>query len=100
MKEFFKNLFSNSDAVSSKRFAALFTLLNVIVLTYMATYHAADKITPVFMFQSLCWIVAGGLGLTAAEKIFGQKKSDDAVKAVDAVNDADETKDDTTTTNQ
>ncbi|NBW58313.1 hypothetical protein EBR43_11160 [bacterium] len=76
MKEFLQKLLGGGSEVSSKRVAALFTLLNVIVLTYIATCKSADQITPQFMFNALCWIVAGGLGLTTAEKIFGRKSDD------------------------
>lgn len=89
MKEFFKKLISNSNDVSSKRVSALFTLLNVIVLTYIATFKSVDMITPQFMFESLCWIVAGGLGLTAVEKIFSKNKTSESVKAADVVNTSD-----------
>ena len=76
IKDFFSKMISGSDEVSSKRFASLFTLVNVIILAYIATFHSANMVTPQFMFESLCWLVAGGLGLTVAENIFGKKKVD------------------------
>lgn len=69
MLQFFKNLLSSSDETSSKRFAALFTLLNVIILTYMGAWKSG-WITPEFMYNSLVLLVGGGLGLTVVEKIF------------------------------
>ena len=63
--------------MSSKRVAALFTLLNVLILVYIATFHQPDKVTPTFMFDALCWIVAAGLGLASIDNIFGKKKTDD-----------------------
>jgi hypothetical protein len=51
------NLLGNGSDVSSKRFASLFTLLNVIVLTYIATLTSKEGITPEYMFDALCLIV-------------------------------------------
>jgi hypothetical protein len=75
MKNFIMNLLGNGSDVSSKRFASLFTLLNVIVLTYIATLTSKEGITPEYMFDALCLIAGGGLGLTVVEKIFS-KSSD------------------------
>lgn len=66
------NLLGNGSDVSSKRFASLFTLLNVIVLTYIATLTSKESITPEYMFDALCLIAGGGLGLTVVEKIFSK----------------------------
>lgn len=79
VKDFFSKMISGGDEVSSKRFGALFTLLNVIILTYIATFKSPNMVTPQFMFEALCWIVAGGLGLTVAEKIFSKKKVDTVI---------------------
>jgi len=67
-----KNLLSGTSDTSSKRFAALFTLFNVIILTYISTYKSTPKITPEFMYNGLLLIVGAGLGLTVVEKIFGK----------------------------
>ena len=71
MKQFIKSLLSGSDETSSKRFAALFTLMNVLVLTYIAAWRS-NWITPEFMYNALVLIVGGGLGLTVVEKIFNK----------------------------
>jgi hypothetical protein len=68
MKNFIMNLLGNGSDVSSKRFASLFTLLNVIV----ATLTSKESITPEYMFDALCLIAGGGLGLTVVEKIFSK----------------------------
>jgi len=70
---FFSKMFSNGDEVSSKRFSAFFTLLNIIILAYIATFMSDDKITPEFMYDALALIAGGGLGLTVIEKIFAKK---------------------------
>jgi hypothetical protein len=44
MKQFFKDLMSGSSETSSKRFAALFTLANLIILAYVAAYNSPNKI--------------------------------------------------------
>ncbi len=72
MKNFIMNLLGNGSDVSSKRFASLFTLLNVIILTYIATFTSKEGITPEYMFDGLCLIAGGGLGLTVVEKIFSK----------------------------
>jgi hypothetical protein len=69
MKKFFTNLLSGASDVSSKRFTSLITLAVVISLTYIATFRNSDHITPEFMFNALCLIVGGGLGLTAIENV-------------------------------
>jgi hypothetical protein len=76
MKQFFKDLMSGSSETSSKRFAALFTLANLIILAYVAAYNSPNKILPEFMWAGLIILVGGGLGLTVVEKIFGGKAKD------------------------
>lgn len=75
MKKFISDLLSGQSDTSSKRFAALFALLNIIAITWVATLKAKDFVTPEFMYDSLALIAGGGLGLTVIEKIFSAKKS-------------------------
>lgn len=75
MKKFIKDLLSNSDSTSSKRFSAIIALLNLIGFTWFAVIKADDGIAPEFMFDSLSLIVGGGLGLTVIEKIFDGRKA-------------------------
>ena len=74
MKKFFYDLFGNRSSLSSKRVISAFTLLNIIILAYVATFRNSDHITPEFMFDALCLIAGGGLGLTVIEKIFDKRK--------------------------
>lgn len=74
MKEFIKNLLSGKSDTSSKRFAALFTLMNLLILAYIAAFRS-DGITPEFMFDGLLLIVASGLGLSVVEKIFNKNST-------------------------
>jgi hypothetical protein len=76
MKKFFNDLISGTSDKSSKRFAALFTLLNIIILTYLAA-GKNNWITPEHMFDALCIIAGGGLGLTVIEKIFSKKNKNE-----------------------
>ena len=70
MKDFFIKMLSSDGKISSKRFSAFFTLVNIIVLTYIATFLSKENQTPEFMFDALALIAGGGLGLTVIEKIF------------------------------
>jgi hypothetical protein len=80
MLQFFINLMSSQSDTSSKRFAALFTLLNIILMAWVATFAAIGHVTPEFMFTALAAVAGGGLGLTILEKIFNKNKSDDEFK--------------------
>ena len=74
MKKFFYDMFGSNSSLSSKRVLSAFTLLNIILLAYVATFRNDDHITPEFMFDALCLIAGGGLGLTVIEKIFDKRK--------------------------
>ena len=74
MKEFIKKLISANDDMSSKRFAALVCTATVITLAFIATVTDKDKICPEFMYDALCLIAGGGLGLSVIEKIFEKRK--------------------------
>jgi hypothetical protein len=76
MKKFFYDMFSAKGELSSKRVSSVFTLVNIIILAYVATFRNDDHITPEFMFDALCLIAGGGLGLTVIEKIFDKNKKD------------------------
>jgi len=76
MKKFFMDLISGSSETSSKRFASLFTLFNIIVLAYLAAWKN-NWVTPEHMFDGLCLITGGGLGLTVIEKVFSKKNKEE-----------------------
>lgn len=73
MKKFILDLISGESDSSSKRFGALFTLVNLILLAWVATFKDAKFITPEFMYDALSLIAGGGLGLTVIEKIFTKR---------------------------
>jgi lipoprotein signal peptidase len=66
-------MLSSNGGISSKRVSAFFTLINIIILTYIAALHSPNKQTPEYMFNTLSLIVGGGLGLTVIERIFDKK---------------------------
>ena len=82
MKKFINDLLSGESDTSSKRFSSLFVLLNLVLMTWVATYNAKDYVTPEFMYDALTLIAGGGLGLTVIEKIF-TKKNEDKSKKID-----------------
>lgn len=75
VKDFLISMLSGKGSVSSKRFAAFFTLVNVIAMAYISTFNSKDAVTPDYIFFSLIIIVGAGLGLTVIEKIFMLKFS-------------------------
>jgi amino acid permease len=73
MKDFFKKMFSASDDVSHKRVIVVVFAICIATFCFIATY--TSKVIPEFMFDGLCWIVAGGMGLTILDK-FAKKKEE------------------------
>lgn len=65
MKEWFRHLISYSTKVSSKRVTAIFIVINLIALSYVATF--TSFVTPQFMFDALAILAGGVLGSTVVE---------------------------------
>ena len=61
-------MLSGDSGVSSKRVTGTFVLLNVIVFCYMAVL--SEMILPDFMFEAICFLAGGLLGITALENVF------------------------------
>jgi hypothetical protein len=73
MKEWLKSLLTSSSKVSSKRIVAIFVTINLIVLSYVATFTIYN--CPIEMFDTLA-ILAGSLfGGTVIEKFTKQKSN-------------------------
>ena len=72
MKKFFSDLLGSKTGTSSKRFASLFTLMNLIAFAWVAAVKSEDFTVPEFMFDSLAWVVGAGLGFTVMERMFDQ----------------------------
>lgn len=73
MKSFFTKIISANTEESSKRFVSVLAFFCVMILSFIATF-SKDYVCPEFMFDSLCLIAGGGLGLTVIEKIFEKRK--------------------------
>ena len=74
MKDFLKKMLSASADVSHKRVIVTIFAICILIFCFVATY--TSKVIPEFMFDALCWIVAGGMGLTILDK-FAQKKKEE-----------------------
>jgi hypothetical protein len=68
----FNKIISSNTNESSKRFVSVLAFFVVVILTFIATF-SKDFVCPEFMFDALCLISGGGLGLTVIEKIFQKK---------------------------
>jgi len=73
MKQFLLKMMSASADVSHKRVIVTLFAICIIIFCFIATY--TSKVIPEFMFDGLCWIVAGGMGLTILDK-FAKKKEE------------------------
>jgi hypothetical protein len=69
VRKFFNELLSSGTEVSSKRVAALFTLLNLLAFCWFTLLKSEEHVLPQFMFDALALVVGGGLGLTVFEKL-------------------------------
>lgn len=72
MIEYIKKIIQSNSQESSKRFISVIAFFCVVILTFVATF-SKDFVCPEFMFDALCLLVGGGLGLTVIEKIFDKK---------------------------
>lgn len=73
LKDWLKQLLSNSAKVSSKRFISIFVVTNLITICYIATFTIYQ--CPIEMFDTLA-ILAGSLfGGTVIEKFSKQQKN-------------------------
>jgi hypothetical protein len=66
MKEWIQNLLSNCSKVSSKRIIAIFVVINLILLSYIATFSEYD--CPISMFDTLALLTGGLFGGTVIER--------------------------------
>ncbi len=72
LRNFIKNLFSSSDDASMKRFIAFWTLMYLLYYCSKLTFkfpQLHEKELPLFVIQTLAWIIGGALGFTSLEKI-------------------------------
>ena len=73
MKEWFQSLLSNCSKVSSKRIVAIFVVINLIFLSYIATFSEYD--CPISMYDTLALLTGGLFGGTVIEKFTKKTKN-------------------------
>lgn len=73
MKEWLTSLLTSCSKVSSKRIVAIFVTINLIVLSYIATF--SYYICPIAMFDTLALLTGGLFGGTVIER-FTKTKND------------------------
>jgi len=73
MKQWLKSLLSNCSKVSSKRIIAIFVTINLIVLSYVATF--SYYVCPIAMFDTLALLTGGLFGGTVIERFTKQKSN-------------------------
>lgn len=73
MISFFKKIISSETSESSKRFVSVMAFFCIIILTFIGTF-SKEYVCPEFMYDALCLLSGGGLGLTVIEKIFEKRK--------------------------
>ena len=71
LKIWLNELVTSSTKVSSKRIVAIFVTINLIVLSYIATF--TYYICPIAMFDTLALLTGGLFGGTVIERFTKQK---------------------------
>ena len=71
MKDWFNSLLTSCSKVSSKRIVAIFVVINLIVISYIATFSQYD--CPISMFDTLALLTGGLFGGTVIERFANQK---------------------------
>ena len=71
MKEWLVSMLSNCSKVSSKRVIAIFVVINLIVLSYVATF--THYVCPIAMYDTLAILTGGMFGGTVIEKFTKSK---------------------------
>ena len=73
MKDWVQSLLSNCSKVSSKRVIAIFVVINLILLSYIATFSEYD--CPIAMYDTLALLTGGLFGGTVIEKFTKKTKN-------------------------
>jgi general stress protein CsbA len=73
LKSWLKQLLTSSAKVSSKRIVAIFVTINLIVLSYVATF--TYYVCPIAMFDTLALLTGGLFGGTVIERFTKQKSN-------------------------
>lgn len=78
MKEWLKSLLTSCSKVSSKRIVAIFVTINLIVLSYIATF--SYYICPIAMFDTLALLTGGLFGGTVIERFTKTKNENGSIE--------------------
>ena len=73
MKEWLKSLLTSCSKVSSKRVIAIFVVINLIILSYVATF--THYVCPIAMFDTLALLTGGLFTGTVIERFTKQIKN-------------------------
>jgi hypothetical protein len=73
MKEWLVSMLSNCSKVSSKRVIAIFVVINLIILSYVATF--TYYVCPIAMFDTLALLTGGLFTGTVIERFTKQAKN-------------------------
>ena len=73
MKDWLKSLLTSCSKVSSKRVIAIFVTINLIVLSYVATF--TYYVCPIAMFDTLALLTGGLFTGTVIERFTKQAKN-------------------------
>lgn len=73
MKDWFKSLLTSCSKVSSKRVIAIFVVINLIILSYVATF--THYVCPIAMFDTLALLTGGLFTGTVIERFTKQAKN-------------------------
>ena len=73
MKEWLKSLLTSCSKVSSKRIVAIFVTINLIILSYVATF--THYVCPLAMFDTLALLTGGLFTGTVIERFTKQTKN-------------------------
>ena len=73
MKEWLKSLLTSCSKVSSKRVIAIFVVINLIVLSYAATF--THYVCPIAMFDTLALLTGGLFTGTVIERFTKEAKN-------------------------
>ena len=73
MKDWFKSLLTSCSKVSSKRVIAIFVIINLIILSYVATF--THYVCPIAMFDTLALLTGGLFTGTVIERFTKQAKN-------------------------
>ena len=80
MKQFFKNLFDDSNSINEKSvvgFAAFVIMVIFAVADIVTGSLGKDLVINEFIFNSFMWLVLGSFGIGSVDKFINKKKDNE-----------------------